>query len=48
MARTKKRQPSRPRSAAVLTLILHCKAKRWDARERRAKDARNDPRKEVW
>ena len=46
MSKTKKaRKPKAPRSMVVLDMLLHCKAKRWDARERRAKDAR---RKREW
>jgi len=40
MARTKKRKQKKPRDLVVLGMILHCKAKTWDARERRSKDAR--------
>lgn len=40
MARTKKRKQKKARSPVVLAMILNCKAKSWDARERRSKDAR--------
>lgn len=36
----KKRKQKKARSAVVLQMILSCKAKTWDARERRSKDAR--------
>ena len=36
----KKKGPRKPRPLATLHMILHCKAKSWDARERRSKDAR--------
>jgi hypothetical protein len=41
MARSKKKKaPREPRNMVVLGMILHRHAKRWDARQRRAKDAR--------
>lgn len=39
MAKAKK-GPRKPRPMVVVGMLLHCKAKRWDARERRSKDAR--------
>lgn len=48
MKKLKGRKPKKPRSLAVLGMILTRKAKSWDARERRAKDARRDPVKEGW
>jgi hypothetical protein len=36
----KKRKQKKARSLVTLGMILQCKAKSWDARERRAKDAR--------
>jgi hypothetical protein len=36
----KKRKQKKARSLVVLGMLLQCKAKSWDARERRAKDAR--------
>jgi len=40
MAKTKKRKQKKARSLVTLNMLLSCKAKSWDARERRAKDAR--------
>lgn len=40
MAKAKKRRQRKARSLVVLQMILTCKAKTWDARERRSKDAR--------
>lgn len=40
MAKKKARRQKKARSLVVLHMILACKAKTWDARERRAKDAR--------
>lgn len=40
MAKSKKRKQRKARSSVVLGMILTCKAKSWDARERRSKDAR--------
>jgi hypothetical protein len=40
MAKAKKRRQKKARSLVTLHMILACKAKSWDARERRAKDAR--------
>ena len=48
MTKLKRRKPKKPRGLVVLGMILNCKAKSWDARERRAKDARRDPVKEGW
>lgn len=36
----KNRKPKGPRCMVVLGMILACKSKRWDARERRSQDAR--------
>lgn len=38
---SKPRKQKAPRSMVVLGMILTCKSKRWDARERRAKDVRH-------
>jgi hypothetical protein len=48
MAKLKRRKPKKPRCLVVLGMILTRKAKSWDARERRAKDARRNPVKEGW
>jgi len=40
MAKSKKRAPSPGRNQDILGMILGRKAKSWDARERRSKDAR--------
>ena len=36
----KNRKMKKARSLDTLAMILNCKAKSWDARERRSKDAR--------
>ena len=40
MARSKKRDAKKARNLDALGMILGCKAKSWDARDRRSKDAR--------
>jgi hypothetical protein len=43
MSKSKKaRKPKAPRNMVVVGMLLTCKAKKWDARERRSKDARKD------
>lgn len=43
MSKSKKaRKPKAPRSMVVVGMILGRKAKRWDPRDRRSKDARKD------
>ena len=38
--KAKKRKQHKAREMVTLGMILHCKAKSWDPRERRSKDAR--------
>lgn len=40
MAKRKARKQKKARNLVVLHMLVSCKAKSWDARERRAKDAR--------
>jgi len=40
----KKRKQKKARSLVTLQMILTCKAKSWDARERRSKDQRRTKR----
>lgn len=48
MAKAKKKAP-KARNLHVLGMILQAKGHRWDARERRAKNARRDQtRQENW